>query len=106
MAGKATRAKGRRGQTDAANLLRGRDWVVADLSAGVATEDMIATDPDGRAWAVEVKNCVTISAAHKKQAREQAEKRRLPWMLMNKIAGTGSWLVQRQAEKPVVWNEA
>jgi hypothetical protein len=39
MAGKSTRAKGRRGQTEALNLLRERDWIVADLSAGVDSED-------------------------------------------------------------------
>jgi len=42
MAGRATRAKGRRGQTEALNLLRDRDWTVADLSAGVDSEDGLA----------------------------------------------------------------
>ena len=39
MPGRATRTKGRRGQTEALNLLRDRDWTVADLSAGVDSED-------------------------------------------------------------------
>jgi hypothetical protein len=39
MPGKPTRAKGRRGQTEALSLLRERDWIVADLSAGVDSED-------------------------------------------------------------------
>ncbi|MGL4559598.1 MAG: hypothetical protein ACRCV5_19040 [Afipia sp.] len=103
MAGRTTRAKGRRGQAEAANLLRERDWVVADLSAGVSTEDMIASDPDGRHWCVEVKNTVAILPEHAKQAMEQAKRRRLPWMLMNKLAGTRCWLVRRQGERPAVW---
>lgn len=105
MSGKATRSKGRRGQTAAANLLRDRDWSVADLSAGIASEDILATDPDGKSWAVEVKNCASITPAHLKQAMEQAKKRRLPWMLLNKIAGTACWLVRRQGIDPVVWGE-
>ena len=42
MPGRPTRAKGRRGQTEALNLLRDRDWTVADLSAGVDSEDGLA----------------------------------------------------------------
>lgn len=105
MSGKATRAKGRRGQTAAANLLRARDYTVADLSAGVATEDLIATNAEGKSWCVEVKNTASITPAHLKQAREQARKRRLPWMLMNKLEGTSSWLIRRQGERPTVWHE-
>ena len=103
MPGRATRAKGRRGQTEALNLLRDRDWTVADLSAGVDSEDGLACDPDGNWWAVEIKNCASIIPAHRRQAMEQAKRRKLPWMLMNKIAGTSSWLVQRQGKAPVVW---
>ena len=104
MAGKRTRAKGRRGQTEALNLLRDRDWTVADLSAGVDSEDGLACDPEGQYWAVEVKNCAQITLANRRQAMEQAKRRRLPWMLMNKIAGTSSWLVQRQGKRPVIWH--
>jgi hypothetical protein len=103
MAGKATRSKGRRGQTEALNLLRDRDWTVADLSAGVDSEDGLACDPDGNWYAVEIKNCASIIPAHKRQAMEQAKRRRLPWMLMSKISGSSAWLVQRQGKTPVVW---
>ena len=103
MAGRATRAKGRRGQTETLNLLRDRDWTVADLSAGVDSEDGLACDPDGNWWALEVKNCASILPAHKRQAMDQAKRRKLPWMLMSKIHGTGAWLVQRQGKAPVVW---
>ncbi len=103
MAGRASRSKGRRGQTEALNLLRDRDWTVADLSSGVECEDGLACDPDGSWWALEVKNCAAITQAHRRQAMEQAKRRRLPWMLMSKIIGTSSWLVQRQGKAPMVW---
>jgi hypothetical protein len=104
MPGKATRSKGRRGQTEALNLLRNRDWMVADLSAGVDSEDGLACDPDGNWWAVEIKNCAAIlTTVHRRQAMEQAKRRKLPWMLMNKIHGRNEWLVQRQGKPSVVW---
>lgn len=104
--GKSARDKGRRGQREAQTLLHGRDWRTAELNAGTAVEDMIATDPDGRAWAVEVKNTVSITTAHRAQAMTQGNARRLPWMLLSKIAGTASWLVQRQSHRPAVWHES
>ena len=103
--GKRSRNKGRRGQTAAMNLLRDRDWIVADLSAGVSCEDGLATCPDGHLWAVEVKNTVSITVIHRNQAMRQAKERRAKWMLISKIHGTKSWLVQRQGMKPAVWHE-
>lgn len=99
------RAKGRKGQKEANALLTSRDWSVAELNAGTAVEDFIAVDPNGKSWSVEVKNTAAIAAAHRKQAIEQSKARRLPWLLISKIAGTSSWLVQRQGERPVVWHE-
>lgn len=103
-AGKATRAKGRRGQQECANLLRDRDWVVSELNAGKQGEDYIAQDPDGKTWSVEVKNTVDIQRAHRRQAMKQAERSKLPWMLCSKIAGTSDWLIQRQGMRCVVWS--
>lgn len=103
MAGNATRSKGRRGQLEFANLLRSRDWSVAELNAGTCAEDFIAVSPVGISYAVEVKNTTVITQAHRQQAMKQAEARRLPWLLASKIAGTGSWLVQRQGDRPVCW---
>ena len=99
------RAKGRRGQQEAQNLLRNRDYSVAELNAGTDVEDFLAVDTNGQSWSVEVKNTVAITTAHRKQAMEQAKKRRLPWMLVSKIAGTSSYLIQRQGYAPVVWSE-
>lgn len=103
--GAGSRRKGADGQCMAANMLRSRDWTVDQVTAGVAAADLIATDPDGRAWACEVKNCATITPAHKRQAIEQGRSRKLPWMLMSKIADSSSWLVQRKGHRPVVWHQ-
>lgn len=131
--GKSARSKGSRGQTTAANLLRDRDWEVEVLTCGLMHEDLIAyympsISPgiDGRSfvmegreetiecspaqifwqrYSVEVKNCKSITTAQRTQAMEQAAKRKLPWMLMSKIAGTSCWLVQRKGMEPVIWKE-
>ena len=103
MSGKSTRAKGRRGQSAAKALLTSRDWNCIDLSAGISSEDILAFDPDGNAWCIEVKNTVDILKQHRKQAIEQGKLRKKPWMLMSHIDGTNSWLIQRQSKNPVIW---
>lgn len=103
--GKASRDKGRRGQRAAQSLLIQRDWTVAELNAGTAVEDLIATDVSGKAWSVEVKNTAGITTAHRAQAMAQAQERRLPWMLMSHIHGTSSWLIQRSGHRPTVWHQ-
>ena len=105
MKGSRIRDKGRRGQTAAMALLRDRDWIVADLASGVSSEDGLATDPDGVQWSVEAKNTTAITRAHRKQAMEQAKARKARWCLISRIAGTRSWLVQRQGCAPVVWRD-
>ena len=97
------RAKGRRGQQMAADVLRNLDWSVAELNAGTVAEDFIAVNPDGVSYSVEVKNTKSITTLHREQAMRQAKARKLPWMLMSHIAGTSAWLVQRQGCKPTVW---
>ncbi len=100
----ASRNKGRRGQQEAQDLLKSRDWSVAELNSGTAAEDFWACNlVAGKTYSVEVKNTVSITTAHRKQAQTQAAKSKLPWMLLSKIAGTSSWLVQRQGMAPVVW---
>jgi hypothetical protein len=102
---KAQRDKGVRGQSTFANMLADRDWVVDPITSGVKREDMIATDPAGNAWSVEVKNHIAIHASHRRQAVVQAQARKLPWLLASKIAGTSSWLIQRRGMLPCVWHE-
>ena len=102
----ASRNKGRKGQREAIALLQSRDYSVAELNGGKATEDFWACElATGRTYSVEVKNCAAITTAHRRQAMTQAAKAKLPWLLLSKIAGTSSWLVQRQGERPVVWHE-
>jgi len=106
VSGAKTRSKGARGQSCAANLLRSRDWTVHQLTGGIRTEDIVATDPGGiTQWSIEVKNCVDIASRHVAQARMQAERKKLRWMLMSHIPKTSSWLVQRQGQRPTVWHE-
>lgn len=98
------RSKGRRGQQQAQAVLADRDWSIAELNAGTSVEDFIGVDPSGKSWSIEVKNTANIMTVHRKQAMEQAKKRRLPWMLMSHINGTSAWLVQRQGMTPTVFN--
>lgn len=100
---KASRNKGRAGQLAARHLLQDRDWECHELNSGTSVADFVATDQDGKSWSVEVKNAVLMNIrAWRKQAVAQSG--RLPWMLVAKIDGTQSWLVLRQAERPVVWH--
>lgn len=105
MSGNASRSKGRRGESAFKNLLTSRDWTVADLSSGLASEDLLVIDGDGVTWACEVKNTMNILQAHYFQAKKQALKRKARWMLANKLHGSSSWLVRRQGERPVIWHE-
>ena len=98
---KAARDKGRRGQREAQELLKSRDWSVAELNAGTSAEDFIAVSPDGRSYSVEVKNTVAITTAHRAQAMTQAKARKLPWMLLSKIAAHQScniWVTRNVSE--------
>lgn len=104
MSGRMSRNKGARGQSEFKAMLLDRDWCVDTLTAGIASADLIATDAAGITWCVEVKNCAGILPSHKRQAMEQAKNRRIPWLLASKIAGSSSWLVQRQNELPTVWH--
>ena len=100
-----SRSKGRRGQQQARDLLTERDFSVAELNSGTAVEDFLAVDTNGITWSVEVKNTKAITTEHRQQAMKQAQQRRLPWMLVSHIAGTSSWLIQRQGMNPVVWGK-
>ena len=100
--GKSQRDKGRKAQTQAVNMLKDRDWQVIQTTPGIKNEDVVATDLGGCQWSVEVKNHKIIDICRfRKQAIEQANKRKLPWMLMMKIPS--GWLIMRKNEMPVVW---
>jgi hypothetical protein len=101
---KMQRTKGRAGQLAARHLLQDRDWAVHELNAGTSIADFVAISPTGCTYSVEVKNAVSMNVrAWRKQAVAQAG--RLPWMLLCKVDGTGSWLVLMKASRPCVWHE-
>ena len=104
--GKSSRTKGARAQTAAKNLLTERDWRVTTTSSGASQEDIIATDLQGRTWSVEVKDRKEISpAAFRAQARAQAKRSGLPWMVMAHWHGSRDWVVERKGERLCVWTE-
>jgi predicted RecB family endonuclease len=101
------RAKGRRGQSEAVALLESRDWLCGDLSAGISSEDILAVEPGGRLYSVEVKSQMSINVpAFRSQAiRNAAKRKKSNWMVMARIDGySGAWLVLRAGMAPVVWS--
>ena len=105
MTGRQSRAKGRQGETTARHMLEERDYECEDLSAGRASCDILACSSKGVWFSVEVKNRDVIPVLDaRKQARQNA-KRGTRWMTMCHIAGSRSWLVERQGERPTVWHE-
>jgi hypothetical protein len=103
--GASERRKGVVGRQRAKNLLLDRDWSMEPTMDGIKADDLVVIDPNGQKWSVEVKNTKLIAVHHRQQAQLQAQRRDLPWMLMSRIFGTGSWLTQRQGELPVCWHE-
>ena len=99
-----SRRKGRDGESRAERLLGDRDFTVDDLACGKSGCDLIATK-DGVTWAVEVKNCTALPiAAWRRQAIRQ-RKTGQRWMLVMHLPGTREWLVMRQGERSLVWEE-
>ena len=85
--GRSQRDKGARGQSEAATVLRSHGYAVSQLTCGIKSEDIIA-EYDGSMWAVEVKNCATINIRNmRRQAREQAKAKGLPWWLLVRLEG-------------------
>ena len=103
MSGNKSRSKGKRGNLAAKMLLQSRDWLVSDLAEGISCEDLVATDPDGRTWSIEVKNTKNLMEAYIFQAKDQARRRKLPWMLMWHRPQSNNWFVMRQDKHDVVW---
>lgn len=105
---RSQRSKGRRGQTEFASVLTVRGWNVIPITAGIGAEDIVAGSPEGKHYSVEVKWQKLIDVPRfERQAREQAAKRKMPWMLACRLEGhKGAWLVIRQDDVPVVWKES
>ena len=104
--GKSQRNKGKRGECAAKHLLTDRDYRVIDTSSGLATDDIVATAPNGNQYSVEVKNQKTWNwTEFIKQTRMQANDRKLPWMLMTKIPDSKEWLVRFKDKQSQIWVE-
>ena len=104
--GTMQRRKGGVGQRAFKRLLTDRDWMVDTISCGIKSEDLIAENPLGTRYSVEVKNHAIINIrSFLSQAKEQAMKRKLPWMLAVRLPQfANSWLVCIQGEEPIIWN--
>lgn len=102
---KASRSKGRRGETAAKCLLADRDYtILADTSAGLSTDDLVVQSPDGKVFSVEVKNTRLIDVP-KFRAQAIRNAKRNSWLLLCKIDNTKSWLVIKKGAIPSVWHE-
>ena len=101
--GKSQRDKGRRGEGTVALLLEERDYIVTDTTAGKTEPDLIALK-DGIMWAVEVKDHIVLHPNQwRKQARENAKRKKMRWMLVYHLPGYRSWVVERQGCDPAFW---
>ena len=107
MGGRKSRSKGKKGEREARNILADRDWLLlANLADGDEVEDMIVKCPKDIVYSVEVKNRKLVDIVKfRSQAKTNADKKKLPWMLMIKLESTSSWLIMRKSCKPVVWHE-
>jgi hypothetical protein len=105
--GKASRAKGRRGESEALLLFQERGFTLSDCTAGKSTEDHFGLDPNGHAVSIEVKNRVTWNIPEfRKQARENARKRgkRVHWVIALRVPNhTGVWYVEGTNLRPTIW---
>lgn len=102
--GNASRRKGCAGELEARALLAERGFAIIETSRGRAVEDVIA-EKDGKRFAVEVKNTAALTiAAFRKQAKDQARKRKCAWMLMWRIEGYPlTFYVEGAGREPSVW---
>ena len=100
--GASSRAKGRRGETTAADLLAEHDYSVFDTTCGKESCDLVAVT-DGVTWAVEVKDCKVLALDTWRRQAIRQRPNGCRWMLMAHIPGTSDWLVMRQGERSVVW---
>lgn len=97
------RRKGRMAESAFKRILLDRDWTIdADMSAGVRSADLLATDPDGKTWLIEVKSHKILNLPYfEAQARRQAKEAKKPWMLAAKLTGYNAWLITRQGDATV-----
>ena len=105
MSGLTSRTKGRRGEREAVHLLEERGWQIIELGPGRKTEDIVAEDDCGRRVSVEVKNHLVWHLPNwRKQAKEQATRRKCAWLLLARIPNCpGQFYVEGTGRAPSVW---
>lgn len=104
MSGLRSRSKGRRGEVEARHLLEELDWTIIPLGPGSRTEDIVATDPNGTTWSVEVKSQVTWRLCEwRKQAKSNAKKRKAQWLLMCRIPNMPATFYVEDSDGCRVW---
>ena len=107
--GAMQRRKGRDGRAAFVRLLHDRDWTLDKTRDGIISDDIVAADPNGQMWSIEVKNTKNLMVLQtKRQAMAQASRRKLPWMIAFSIHGTKSWLILRQQGRRIdatCWQE-
>ena len=105
MSGLTSRNKGRRGEREAVNILTERGYSIIELGPGRKTEDIVAADDHGIMYSVEVKNhMVWTLCAWRKQAKEQARKRKCNWMLLARVPNhPATFYVESTNHRPCVW---
>jgi Holliday junction resolvase len=105
MTGLTSRRKGRRAETEAAHVLAERGFTIIELGPGRKTEDIVA-ELDGARYSCEVKNCALWKITDwRRQAKEQARRRKARWMLLCRVPGMRStFYVERgDGRGPCVW---
>ena len=102
--GKSQRDKGRRGAREALSILADRDWQTVETRDGQGTDDAVVISPAGTAYSLEIKNHKTLNLAKfLQQARGQAAKRKMPWLLMCRLDGGWGWLVLSKGDHARIW---
>lgn len=101
MAGKASRSRGKRGESEAREVLTERGYEVIDTIDGIGICDIIA-ERNGRRYHVEVKHCRNIELEKfEAQARRQS---RGSWLVMARLPGYPyCFLVTSAHGVPTVW---
>lgn len=105
MTGTHSRNKGRRGEREAVLLLEERGWQIIELGPGRKTEDIIAEDERGIRYSVEVKNHLVWHLTDwRRQAKEQARKRKCHWLLMARVPMQAhTFYVEGTGRESCVW---
>jgi Holliday junction resolvase len=105
MTGAMSRNKGCRGELEGRRVLLDHDFEIVETSRGLKCEDVYATR-NGRHYAVEIKWHERWDLkAWRKQAKENATKRKCSWLLMVRINAWPGWFyIEGTDWEPTTWH--